>query len=126
MLKDLPSVIRRKPVALKPESGARRYDRSDFDQLVFVQDEDGWEIPMDSMDLSASGMFVKSPALFEVGEVHTLHFEHADGSPLRIEAKVVRVCAPSPSLVDDAGMGYEFQGIDSRTYDALCECVIGM
>lgn len=126
MLKNISSTIRRKPIALKPENGIRRYDRTGFDHPIFVQDEQGWEIPLDAMDLSASGMFVKSSALFEVGEMHTLHFEHADGSPLRVDAKVVRVCSPSASLVDDAGMGYEFQDIDERTYDALCECVVNL
>ncbi len=125
MLKEI-SAIRRKPVALKPENGIRRYDRSGFDQQIFVQDEEGWEVPLESMDLSASGMFVKSSALFEIGETHTLHFVNSDGSPLRVDAKVVRVCAPSPSLIDDAGMGYEFQDIDERTYDALCECVVNL
>ncbi len=124
MRKELSSTIRRTPIALKPEAGIRRYDRSGFGQQVVVQDEQGWELPLDALDLSESGMFVKSSALFEVGSVHTLHFVHSDGSPFRVDAKVVRVSSKTKG--EDPGMGYEFQNVDDRTHNALCECIVAV
>ena len=123
MLHEQTPNIRRKPVALKPSVGIRRYDRTHFEQEVLVQDGDGWEIPLDSVDISANGMFVKSSALFEIGETHTLHFYDVDGQPFRVEARVVRVSKQTTIADEDPGMGYEFQQVDERTYDALCECI---
>lgn len=123
MLHNNSQSIRRRPISLKPSTGIRRYDRTGFDQEVLVQDDEGWEIQVDSVDISANGMFVKSAALFEVGDLHTLHFFDENGSPFRVDARVVRVAEHSNVLDEDSGMGYEFQGIDEYTYDALCGAI---
>ena len=119
--------IRRAPAARPTFSGFRRHGRTDHDDAIIVQDADGWEVPLQSANLSATGMFVASQLLFDVGEEHTLIFR----SPLRerwfrVRARIVRVDAPDDeNQVDDKvpGMAYEFVNTDEETWSQLCAVV---
>ena len=122
------SIIRRAPRAASHFKGFRRFNRKDLEIELLVQDDFGWEIPLDSVDLSATGMFVASPALFEVGDEHVLHFSEG-ATNFRVRARVVRVTDDvvderiDPNVPVAPGMGYEFLDVDDRTWDALCEMV---
>ena len=122
------SSIRRAPDAEPSFSGIRRYSRRDLDVDVFIQDADGWEVPLEAVDLSPVGIFVESDLLFDVGDEHTLIFRSPDGeSVFRIPGRVVRVSDGSgPDGESDGstpGMAYEFVGTDSETWTKLCSLV---
>ena len=116
------STIRRAPMASTPKfAGIRRFERHEAAVEVLILDEDGWEIPLRSVNLSPGGLFVRSDYLFEEGAVHTLIFG-APGSEevVRTRARVircegagrgVRLRLPAPVV---AGMAYEFlaDGVD--------------
>ena len=117
-MKGMQGSIRRQPTSPLNFAGLRRHPRKDLDVEVLVQDQQGWEIPLDSVDFSAAGMFVSSNFLFDVGSVHNLIFRCPDGEELfSLRAQVVRVeCEKSESNHSDVefvpGMAYEF--IDRR------------
>lgn len=121
------SHIRRSPDREPAFSGIRRYSRREVDFDVFIQDSEGWEYPLEAVDISPVGIFVESDFLFDVGEEHTLVFRSPDESfVFRIPARVVRVAdgeADSERAV--AGMAYEFAGTDARTWTKLCSMVAG-
>lgn len=126
------SVIRRTPKARPLFAGFRRHGRNDLRTEVVVQDQEGWELPLDSVNLSPTGMFVESKFLFEVGEKHVLIFRSPEtGQWLRIEAKVVRVDSGeadervSPPEQVPPGMAYEFEATDEKTWSELCALVGG-
>jgi len=121
--------IRRAPAARPVFTGFRRYGRADLDAQIIVQDREGWEVPLDCVNLSPTGMFVQSQFLFDVGEEHVLIFRTPrDAQWVRIRAKVVRVeqgdddghDAQAESL---PGMAYEFTDTDESTWQHLCEVV---
>jgi len=121
------SDIRRSPDRQPSFSGIRRYSRRNLDVDVFVQDADGWEIPLEAVDISPVGIFVESDLLFDVGDEHTLIFRSPDEEFLfRIPARVVRV-ADGEATEDDEqsppGMAYEFLGTDADIWTKLCSLV---
>lgn len=125
------STIRRSPTARPNFAGFRRYVRQDVHCEVVVQDDEGWEIPFDSVNLSPTGMFVESEYLFEVGDQHVLIFRSPENDAwFRVEARVVRTEQGDPDVRVDPpeeikpGMAYEFVGTDDRTWAQLC-CVLG-
>lgn len=123
------SIIRRSPQPASQFSGFRRHTRRALETHLILQDESGWEIPLDAVDLSATGMYVASPALFEVGSEHVLHFKDEGGKTFRVKARVVRVSDETsdvriqPNEPALPGMGYEFVDVDNQTWEALCESV---
>ena len=126
------SAIRRTPQARPSFAGFRRYGRRDVRCDVYVQDDEGWEIPLESVNVSPTGMFVESSLLFEAGESHTLIFRSPrDASWYRISARVVRVDEGEgdepvqPPEDRRPGMAYEFLGTDERTWNHLCALVAG-
>jgi hypothetical protein len=121
------TLIRRSPKAKPMFGGFRRFNRHDLKTSVVVQDEEGWEIPLDSVNLSPTGMFVESDFLFEVGDRHILIFEAPDnGAWIRVEAKVIRVDSGevdtrvSPPEAMPSGMAYEFEAIEDASWSELC------
>lgn len=121
------SVIRRSPKQRPVFAGFRRYSRQELRTDVVVQDDEGWELPLESINLSPTGMFVTSQYLFEVGDRHVLIFKSPETEAwLRIEAKVVRVengdidVRVEPAESSFPGMAYEFEATDDRTWSELC------
>lgn len=114
-MKRMHGSIRRQPSCRLSFAGLRRFPRRQLSVDVLIQDEDGWEIPMESLDFSPSGMFVRSSFLFEVGTVHNLIFRCPQGRELyALRAQVVRV-EGQPQAVGATqakefvpGMAYEF------------------
>ncbi|MBA2663477.1 MAG: PilZ domain-containing protein [Bradymonadaceae bacterium] len=127
-----PSQIRRAPIVRPSFAGLRKHARKPLALQILIQDADGWEIPLDSIDLSPAGMFVRSNFLFETGDVHTLIFKSPEGDCLfRIRARVVRV-EHGPTLGQYApsdfmpGMAYEFVELGSEMSDQLQGLVAGV
>lgn len=105
-------------------AGIRRYNRRSIDVEVLVQDDNGWEMPLEGVNLSPVGMFVRSPFLFDVGDCHTLIFRSPEGKDLfRIRGRVVRVQADEEGAEGMPGMGYEFVDPDRDTWTKLCALV---
>lgn len=132
------SDIRRAPQAKPTFNGIRRYNRCQMTLDVVVQDQDGWEIPLESVDISPTGIFVRSNFLFEVGEEHTLIFEVQGRGIFRINGRVARVEEPDEQAASaslgglgtmssgiSAGMGYEFIETHEKTWQDLCAVVAG-
>ncbi len=114
-MKGMQGRIRRKPSSRLSFAGLRRYPRKDFSVQVLIQDADGWEVPVDSLDFSPAGMFLRSDFLFEVGEIHNLIFRCPDGKQIfSVRAQVVRVeTQPLDTAVESPsdfvpGMAYDF------------------
>ncbi len=106
-MKAMQGSIRRRPTSPLNFAGLRRFPRKDLEVEVLVQDRDGWEIPLESVDFSAAGMFVRSNFLFDVGSVHNLIFRSPDGQELHsLRAQVVRVECEGAEV--GAGSGVEF------------------
>lgn len=126
------SSIRRAPQAQPSFAGMRRYNRCEMALEVVIQDEDGWEIPLESVDISPTGIFVRSNFLFEVGEEHVLIFEVQGKGIFRLHGRVARVEEPvggmgfAPGTSVNAGMGYEFIETGEDTWHALCAAVAGV
>ncbi len=125
-MKSEDSVIRRMPKSRPNFAGFRKFGRKDLRTDVVIQDNDGWEVPLESVNLSASGMFVESKFLFEIGDEHILIFSSPHtGECFRITARVVRVeegeadvrVDPAEPLVP--GMAYEFKTDDPRALEEL-------
>ena len=128
--------IRRTP-QLKPTfAGLRRYGRREMAVDVVVQDADGWEIPLDSVDVSPTGIFVSSQYLFEIGDEHTLIFRipreagsSQDDKIFRMHARVARVEEGGQAVLAEAdartGMGYEFVDPEPTMWNDLCAIVAG-
>lgn len=122
------SPIRRSPDQRPSFSGIRRYSRRKVDFEVHIQDGDGWEIPLEAVDISPVGLFVESDFLFDVGEEHTLIFESPDEEfVFRIRGRVTRVSTgegpDGESGNSTPGMAYEFVGTDADTWTKLCSLV---
>jgi hypothetical protein len=124
------SIIRRQPAPRQSFAGFRRYGRRDVRTNVMVQDSDGWEIPLESVNVSPTGIFIESPLLFELGSVHTLIFRTSDGGIVRVAGRVVRVDRGFDERgveVDERpGMAYEFVETDDHTWNSLCAMVAGV
>lgn len=126
------SSIRRAPQAQPSFAGMRRYNRCEMTLEVVIQDSDGWEIPLESVDISPTGIFVRSNFLFEVGEEHVLIFEVQGKGIFRLHGRVARVEEPlggagfAPAERGSAGMGYEFIETGEETWHALCAAVAGV
>lgn len=127
---DNDSTIRRAPTPQPAFNGFRRYGRADLDAEIIAQDSDGWEVPLECVNLSPTGMFVESKYFFDLGDEHTLIFR----SPMRdrmfrVRARVVRVeegeVDPRFEPEEDIrpGMAYEFVSPDEETWERLCEIV---
>ena len=121
------SVIRRSPRTRPVFAGFRRYSRQDLRTEVVIQDNEGWEVPLESVNLSPTGMFIESQYLFEIGDRHVLIFQSPETAEwLRIEARVVRVDSGDsdvrvePPEPCNPGMAYEFEATDDRTWSELC------
>lgn len=129
MSKSEETSIRRAPSARPAFTGFRRYGRADVDAQIIVQDSDGWEVPLDCVNLSPTGMFVESQFLFDVGEEHVLIFRTPrDAHWVRVRARVVRVEEGEVEAKNEAetcppGMAYEFTETDESTWQHLCELV---
>jgi hypothetical protein len=130
MSEPIKSVIRRRPAARKAFAGFRRYGRREVRTDVVIQDSEGWEIPLESVNVSPTGIFIESPLLFEIGEVHTLIFKTSDGAMVRVNGRVVRVDRGFDERgvpVDERpGMAYEFVETDDHTWNSLCAMVAGV
>ena len=102
--------IRRHPTTRLTFAGLRRFPRRELALDVLIQDEDGWEVPVESLDFSPSGMFVESGFLFEVGTVHNLIFRCPQGDQIfSVRAEVVRVEGSGGDERNAvSGMAYEF------------------
>ena len=112
------STIRRQPRTRQVFAGMRRYDRRAARLDVFLLDDAGWEIPLQTLDLSRSGVFVSSPLLYEVGQEHTLVMRSSDGELMvRVRGRVVRV-EREPGQ-GRCGMAYEFLHTDARAWRGL-------
>ncbi len=95
-----------------PFGGFRRFRRRELEMDVVLQDAGGWEIPVESVDVSPGGMFVRSEFLFEPGARHVLIFRAPNGQFLfRLRARVVRV----EDEDEPPGMAYEFIGVEPET-----------
>ena len=124
------SEIRRTPQSKPTFAGLRRYNRRDIEFGVYVQDEAGWEIPLEGLNISPTGVFVATDLLFEEGDEHTLVLDLPGRGVYRIRARVVRVEALSDDeLPGDesavAGMGYEFVDTEERAWSEFCALVAG-
>jgi hypothetical protein len=126
------STIRRAPKAQPSFTGFRRYGRKAIEAQIIVQDSEGWEIPLDCVNISPTGMFIESPYLFDVGDEHVLIFRTPrDSRWVRVRARVVRVeegqpdeeARPVRPEEQPAGMAYEFVTTDEDTWEHLCEFV---
>lgn len=123
------SQIRRAPLARPSFAGLRKAVRRPMELSVLIQDSEGWEIPLESLDISPAGMFVRSNFLFEVGDVHDLIFRSNDGDGFfRIHARVTRVEQGGDygqSLREDftPGMAYEFLAMSDPVREGLQELV---
>lgn len=120
------STIRRSPKPQPTFNGFRRYGRADLEDEIFVQDKDGWELPLHGVNLSPTGMFVESQYLFDVGDEHVLIFRSPRESRwFRVHARVVRVDAGDEEAIDEQlpGMAYEFVNTDENTWEQLCSLV---
>lgn len=116
--------IRRAPAAQPKFNGFRRYGRAELDEQIIIQDDDGWEVPLQALNLSPTGMFVESRYLFEVGEEHVLIFRSPTDAWFRVRARVVRVDEGAEAFDDDnTGMAYEFVDTDESTWAQLCSFV---
>ena len=121
------STIRRSPRSQPTFNGFRRYGRAELGEQIIVQDDDGWELPLQAANLSPTGMFVESQFLFDVGDEHVLIFR----SPMqerwfRVRARVVRVDeGDDEEALDEPspGMAYEFLNTDEDTWESLCSLV---
>lgn len=121
------STIRRSPRSQPTFNGFRRYGRAELGEQIIVQDDDGWELPLQAANLSPTGMFVESQLLFDVGDEHVLIFR----SPMqerwfRVRARVVRVDeGDDEEALDEPspGMAYEFLNTDEDTWESLCSLV---
>jgi hypothetical protein len=107
-------------------AGMRRHDRKDARIEILVQDEHGWEIPFESVNISPTGVFVRSAYLFEIGQIHRL-IMHAPRSRefISIRARVVRVEVSERGL-DVPGMAYEFIHETDRTAGAISDLVAAL
>ncbi len=121
------TVIRRSPKNRPVFAGFRRYARQDLRTDVVIQDQEGWEVPLECVNLSPTGMFIESQYLFEIGDRHVLIFKSPETEEwLRIEAKVVRIdtgeadVRVEPAELAAPGMAYEFEATDDRTWSELC------
>jgi hypothetical protein len=131
MNQDQDSQIRRTPPAQATFAGFRRFDRATFQTDVLIQDRTGWEIPLESVNVSPTGIFIRSDFLFEVGEEHTIIFRMPqDGSWLRVPGRVVRVegALQQPEVGFDeesvAGMAFEFLRADAETLERLQQMIV--
>ncbi|RAL23593.1 hypothetical protein DL240_05385 [Lujinxingia litoralis] len=117
--------IRRQPSFRPSFAGVRRHPRCELRTQVFVQDAEGWEIPLESIDFCPTGMFVRSNFLFEPGQVHTLVFRSPAGESMyAVRARVVR--AETGAEYGDRlpadfvpGMAYEFVDVAPRVRQRL-------
>ena len=99
-------------------SDVRRSQRQSVELRVVVQDEDGWEIGLDAVNIGHDGVFVHSPVLFEPGERHILIFgSHNGEAVIRIPATVAR--ADEGRGEGMAGMGYQCDEMDDETWSSL-------
>lgn len=122
------SSVRRSPAPDPSFAGIRRYSRREIELEVVVQDDDGWEIALDAVDVSPVGMFVESDLLFDVGDEHTLIFRAPDDDFLfRVRGRVTRVSTgqgpDDGSRGSVPGMAYEFVDPDGDTWTKLCAVV---
>ncbi len=129
-MKGMQGSIRRRPTSRMSFAGLRRYPRRQMSVEVLVQDQEGWEVPLESLDFSPAGMFVRSSFLFEVGTVHNLIFRSPRGDELfAVRAQVTRVESDLPGadeVVDDSfvpGMAYEFIDLEEAKQERLCGLV---
>ncbi len=124
------SNIRRTPQPKPTFAGLRRYNRRTLATEVVVQDQEGWEIPLESVDISPTGIFVRSNFLFDVGEEHVLIFQVEGKGMFRVRARVARVEEPDDEqgfagAEIRPGMGYEFVDTEEDTWQDLCALVAG-
>lgn len=125
MLDTPDSDIRRSPSRRPEFGGLRRYNRRALGSRVVVQDADGWEFPFEGVDVSPTGLFVRSKFLFDAGDEHTLIFDVDGQQAFRLRAKVARVeTGDAPG--GRSGMGYEFVDIDEEAWQKLCAALAGM
>ncbi len=125
-MKAMQGKIRRRPNAHLGFAGLRAHRRRPMDAEVLIQDAQGWEMPVESVDFSAGGVFVRTPFLLEEGTVQTLIFGSPDGDDqLAVRAEVVRVEDDREAL-DSArdytpGMAFRFLSVVPRKQDRLRE-----
>ena len=123
-MKGMQGRIRRQPSSRLRFAGLRSFPRQKMSVEVLVQDSQGWEVPLESLDFSPTGMFVRSNFLFEVGTIHNLMFRSPEGDELfAMRAQIVRV-ADQPGEAQDKenfvpGMAYEFIETTSESQQRL-------
>lgn len=117
------NTIRRQPHQRPLFAGMRRHERHDVQLRVFIIDDQGWEIPFESINISTSGVFVSSRFFFELGTEHTLVLRAEDDSVVaKMRGRVVRLDASAPDK-SQCGMAYEFIDTDVKKTDHLYELV---
>ena len=120
------SSIRRQPTLRPMFAGMRRHDRKDASLEIIAQDEHGWEIPFESVNISPTGVFVRSSYLFELGQIHRLILRSPSTSQwVSLRARVVRVERNERGR-DIPGMAYEFIHDTARSSDALSDLVAAL
>lgn len=105
-------------------AGIRRFNRVDLDIDVILQDDEGWEYPVEAVDISPTGVYVASDFLFDEGTEHDIMFRAPSGEVLfRLAGRVVRVVegadegrASDETAHDNPpGMAYEFHRASAET-----------
>jgi len=105
-------------------AGIRRFNRVDLDIEVILQDDEGWEYPVEAVDISPTGVYVASDFLFDEGTEHDIMFRAPSGEILfRLAGRVVRVVeGPDEQRASDEkahdnppGMAYEFHRASEET-----------
>ena len=116
--------IRRRPQTRPVFAGMRRHRRHEAVLEILVLDEQGWEIPFDSIDVSQSGVFLRSSYLFDVGTQHTLILQ-GQGSDVvvRVKARVVRL---DDRVDGQSGMAYEFLDTNARHAESINQLVCAL
>jgi len=115
--------IRRRPVVRPMFAGLRHYDRKPARLHVTVIDEDGWELPFDSINISESGVFVESQFLYDIGTTHELILRSSDGThKVHLKGRIVRV-ESVPAGMGASGMAYQFMHTDRETFHGLTELI---
>lgn len=131
----------RRPGGIQPSfAGVRRFPRKAMEITVIVEDAEGWQIPMTTVDLSVGGVFLQSSAFLELGDVRTLWFRcPVSQELLPVRARVVRLQdgrveedifdeRPAHPLQQDpeiTGMAFEFMEMSAETRDMLESLVSG-
>ncbi len=113
-------------------AGIRRFNRVDLDIEVILQDDEGWEYPVEAVDISPTGVYIASDFLFDEGTEHDIMFRAPNGEILfRLAGRVVRVVegakdeGAETANDNPPGMAYEFHRASAEARRRL-EAALGL